>query len=89
MQLISLRGIKDLQGAIDSVARPGPNGRTTNTNFVDHKTVHQVARSKYGKREVFTSANPLPDARNFSGRAQGAFLSLLPLSAWVLTRSSQ
>ncbi|KAF7374118.1 Structural maintenance of chromosomes protein 5 [Mycena sanguinolenta] len=67
---ISLRGIRDLQGAIDAVGRPGPNGRTPNTNFVDRETVHQVSRSKYGNRELFSSADPLPKARNFAGNAQ-------------------
>ncbi|KAJ7493281.1 P-loop containing nucleoside triphosphate hydrolase protein [Mycena galericulata] len=67
---ISLRGIKDLQGAIAAVGRPGANGRTTNTNFIDQRTVHQVQRSKYGKRELMASANSVPEARNFGGRAQ-------------------
>ncbi|KAJ7241060.1 P-loop containing nucleoside triphosphate hydrolase protein, partial [Mycena haematopus] len=67
---ISLRGIRDLQGAIDAVGRPGPGGRTANTNFVDRETVHQVSRSKYGNRELFSSADPLPKARNFAGNAQ-------------------
>ncbi|KAJ6450163.1 hypothetical protein C8R45DRAFT_883718 [Mycena sanguinolenta] len=67
---ISLRGIRDLQGAIDAVGRPGPNGRTLNTTFVDRETVHQVSRSKYGNRELFSSADPLKRARNFAGNAQ-------------------
>ncbi|KAJ7764112.1 P-loop containing nucleoside triphosphate hydrolase protein, partial [Mycena maculata] len=68
---VSLRGIKDLQGAIDAVGRPGPSGRTTNTNFIDQRTVHQVQRSRYGRRELMASANHVGDARNFGGPAQG------------------
>ncbi|KAJ7095537.1 hypothetical protein C8R44DRAFT_813419 [Mycena epipterygia] len=67
---ISLRGIKDLKSAIEAVGRPGPTGRTTNTNFVDAGTVHQVQRSKYGRREILASANPLGKPRNFAGQAQ-------------------
>ncbi|KAF8187572.1 P-loop containing nucleoside triphosphate hydrolase protein [Mycena galopus ATCC 62051] len=67
---ISLRGIGDLQGAIDAVGRKGPNGRTANTNFVDRETVHQVSRSKYGNRELFSSTDHLPKARNFGGNTQ-------------------
>ncbi|KAF8211899.1 hypothetical protein K438DRAFT_1957699 [Mycena galopus ATCC 62051] len=52
------------------VGRPGANGRTVNTNFVDKDTVHQVSRSKYGQRELFSSADPLPQARNFGGNTQ-------------------
>ncbi|KAJ7812952.1 hypothetical protein B0H13DRAFT_2143472 [Mycena leptocephala] len=64
---ISRRGVRDLQGAIDAVGRPGPGGRTPNTNFIDRDTVHQVSRSKYGQRKLMASANQLGGARNFGG----------------------
>jgi hypothetical protein len=74
-QAISRRGIRDLQGAIDAVGRPGPGGRTPNTNFIDRDTVHQVSRSKYGQRKLMASANQLGGARNFGGgNTQGAYL---------------
>ncbi|KAJ6466032.1 hypothetical protein C8R47DRAFT_1025431 [Mycena vitilis] len=66
---ISRRGLRDLQSAIDAVGRPGPSGRTPNTNFIDGQTVHQVSRSKYGQRKLMTSATKLGEARNF-GKAQ-------------------
>ncbi|KAJ7098489.1 P-loop containing nucleoside triphosphate hydrolase protein [Mycena belliarum] len=67
---ISLKGVRDIAGAIETVARPGPNGRSQNTNFVDAQTVHQVSRSKYGQRKISSSAQPLNQPRNFDGRAQ-------------------
>ncbi|KAF7351896.1 Structural maintenance of chromosomes protein 5 [Mycena venus] len=67
---ISRRGVPNLQGAIDAVGRPGPNGRSVNTTFIDRETVHQVSRSKYGQRKLMTSATLLPRARNFGGNAQ-------------------
>ncbi|KAJ7773680.1 hypothetical protein DFH07DRAFT_801525 [Mycena maculata] len=67
---ISLRGIRELQGAIDALARPGPNGRTTKTSFIEGTTVHEVGRSRYGQRAITASANDLGKARNFSGKAQ-------------------
>ncbi|KAK7023765.1 structural maintenance of chromosomes protein 5 [Favolaschia claudopus] len=67
---ISLRGIKDLQGAIDAVGRSGPNGRTPSTNFVERGTLHQVSRSKYGQRTLLSSATELPPARTFGGNTQ-------------------
>ncbi|KAF7374162.1 Structural maintenance of chromosomes protein 5 [Mycena sanguinolenta] len=67
---ISLRGIQDVQGAIDAVGRPGPNGRTADTTFVDRETVHQVSRSKYGNRELGTSVSSLRKARNFGNNVQ-------------------
>ncbi|KAJ7479292.1 hypothetical protein FB451DRAFT_1086724 [Mycena latifolia] len=67
---ISRKGVQNLSGAIEAVARPGPGGRTANTNFVDNQTVHQVSRSKYGQRNIGSSANQLGQARNFGGNAQ-------------------
>ncbi|KAJ7821120.1 hypothetical protein B0H14DRAFT_2832211 [Mycena olivaceomarginata] len=68
---ISLRGIRDLKGAIDAVGRPtGPGGRTPNTTFIDGQTVQQVSRSKYGRRELGSSVSNLPAARNFGGNTQ-------------------
>ncbi|KAF7364526.1 Structural maintenance of chromosomes protein 5 [Mycena venus] len=67
---ISRRGVHNLQGAIDAVGRPGPNGRSLNTTFVDRETVHQVSRSKYGKRQLMTSATSLSRASRFGGNAQ-------------------
>ncbi|KAJ7180479.1 P-loop containing nucleoside triphosphate hydrolase protein [Mycena filopes] len=65
---ISRRGIRDLQGAIDAVGRPGPGGRTSNTTFVDRETVHQVQRSKYGQRNLMSSSTQLGAVRNFGGK---------------------
>ncbi|KAJ7078123.1 P-loop containing nucleoside triphosphate hydrolase protein [Mycena belliarum] len=64
---ISLKGVRDIAAAIETVARPGPNGRSQNTNFVDAQTVHQVSRSKYGQRKISSSAQPLNEPRNFDG----------------------
>ncbi|KAF7362946.1 Structural maintenance of chromosomes protein 5 [Mycena venus] len=73
---ISRHGVQNLQGAIDAVGRPGPNGRSPNTTFIDRETVHQVSRSKYGQRKLMTSATLLSRARNFGGNAQGVYLRL-------------
>ncbi|KAJ7043397.1 hypothetical protein C8F04DRAFT_1072037 [Mycena alexandri] len=64
---ISRRPISNLQGAIDAVGRPGPDGRSANTNFVEGTTVHQVSRSKYGQRNLMTSSTQLGGAKNFGG----------------------
>ncbi|KAJ6469210.1 hypothetical protein C8R47DRAFT_1024336 [Mycena vitilis] len=66
---ISRRGVRDLQGAIDAVGRPGPNGRSSNTTFIDGDMVHQVSRSRYGQHKLMASATKLGGARNF-GKAQ-------------------
>ncbi|KAJ6562746.1 hypothetical protein DFH09DRAFT_1159548 [Mycena vulgaris] len=67
---ISRKGVRDLNGAIEAVARPGPGGRTPPTNFVDRETQHQVQRSKYGQRNVSSSANQISAPKNFGGKAQ-------------------
>ncbi|KAJ7691405.1 P-loop containing nucleoside triphosphate hydrolase protein [Mycena rosella] len=64
---ISRKGVRDLQGAIDAVARPGPGGRTVGASFVDGMTQHQVSRSKYGQRNVNSSAQAIPPAKNLGG----------------------
>ncbi|KAJ7692435.1 P-loop containing nucleoside triphosphate hydrolase protein [Mycena rosella] len=64
---ISRRGVRDLQGVIDAVARPGPGGRTAKTNFVDAQTQHQVARSKYGQRKIMSSAGAIRKPKNLVG----------------------
>ncbi|KAJ7760373.1 hypothetical protein B0H16DRAFT_1719878 [Mycena metata] len=64
---ISRRPIPNLQGAIDAVGRPGPDGRSANTNFVEGTTVHQVSRSKYGQRNLMTSSTQLGPVKNFGG----------------------
>ncbi|KAJ6604030.1 hypothetical protein B0H10DRAFT_2229461 [Mycena sp. CBHHK59/15] len=67
---ISRKGVTDLRRAIDMVGRPLPNGRSANANFVDQSTLHQVQRSRYGKREVMASTQNVNPARNFGGKTQ-------------------
>ncbi|KAJ6450196.1 P-loop containing nucleoside triphosphate hydrolase protein [Mycena sanguinolenta] len=70
---ISLRGVHDLPSALAAIERPGPDGRKTNTSFVDRDVVHQVSHSKYGSRASMVSVDALRQARNFGGSVQGAY----------------
>ncbi|KAJ7619283.1 P-loop containing nucleoside triphosphate hydrolase protein [Roridomyces roridus] len=62
---ISLKGIKDVQGAIEAVSRG-----STGANFMEYQTIHQVQRSKYGRKEVMSTTNRVRPGRNFSGNTQ-------------------